>query len=124
MCGVWTEQPETRIARGTTADISLHVWYTAQTDPKGSVLNFFNGSTLKISPTQFVLVHNGDVIPAKISAPADAPAGYFDFVTLGLWCGDAAYTSWYYVRVQDQLMTAARRAAPACLLPPPPLSRP
>lgn len=124
MCGVWTEQPETRIARGTTADISLHVWYTAPTDPKGSVLNFFNGSTLKISPTQFLLVHNGDVIPAKISAPADAPVGYFDLVTLGLWCGDALYTSWYYVRVQDQITTAARRAAPACLLAPPRLSRP
>lgn len=122
MCGVWTANPKLMLARGATADISLNVYYTAPTALKSSVLNFFSGPTAKLSPTSFVLVQNGDVVPAKITVPADAPVGYFDFVTMGLWCGDSAYTSWYYVHAQDPALMTARRATLGCLLPLP--SRP
>ena len=108
MCGVWAAESTLQIARGASTDVSLHVYFTAPTDPMNSLLFFFSGSTARIDPMSSVSVQNGDVISARISVPADAPVSYHDLITLSVRCGDRTYSSQFYINVEPPTPAAAR----------------
>jgi hypothetical protein len=100
MCGVWAADPTLHIPAGGTGQTTLSVYFTARTDPQLSVLTPLRPQVATvIVPDRTRLVANGDHFPLTVAVPADAPQPLDDVVPLPVECGDAAYVSWYYVRI-------------------------
>ena len=102
MCGAWATDSKLSIAIGGTAETTLHIYYTAPTAPNSSVLFPLQGLFAHlVDPSEpYVLVHNGSTIHVTVTVRTGTATFFDDVIPFSLECGDANYTSWFYLHIQ------------------------